>query len=93
MTHASSLVRALRSVALYVPDLEKAEHFYTQVWRLELETRTRNAIYLKGTGSDHHLLSLHLRDGDTGIRHVTRRATSPQALDDVAQRAVAAGGQ
>lgn len=93
MSHASSLVRALRSVALYVPDLEKAEHFYTQVWHLELVTRTRNAIYLKGTGADHHLLSLHQRDGETGIRHVTLRATSPQALEDVARRAVAAGGQ
>lgn len=93
MSHASSLVRALRSVALYVPDLEKAEQFYTHVWHLQVVARTGNAIYFTGAGQDHHLLSLHQRDGETGIRHVTLRARDLKALDEVARRAVNAGGQ
>lgn len=93
MSHASSLVRALRSIALYVPDLVKAEQFYTQIWHLQVVSRVDNAIYFAGVGQDHHLLSLHQRDGETGIRHVTLRARDLKALDEVARRAVSAGGR
>lgn len=93
MTHASTLVSVLRSVALFVPDLEKAEQFYTRVWRLEVVARLEDAIYFRGTGQNHHLLSVHHREGETAIRHVTLRANHTQALHDVAQRAVSTGGQ
>ena len=56
MTHASSRVSALRSVALTVPDLLQAEKFYTEVWHLEVAARTPDAIYLRGTGADSFIL-------------------------------------
>ena len=93
MTHASSRVCALRSVALNVPDLAAAEHFYTSIWHLEVAARTDGAIYLRGTGADHHLLALHQAAGDAQIRHVTLRARDAAALDAVAHAAVQAGGR
>ena len=93
MTHASSRVCALRSVALNVPDLAAAEHFYTSIWHLEVAARTDGAIYLRGTGADHHLVALHQAAGDAQIRHVTLRARDAAALDAVAHAAVQAGGR
>jgi catechol-2,3-dioxygenase len=93
MTHASSRVAALRSVALNVPDLQAAEQFYTQIWNLSVAARTKDALYLRGTGADHHLLALHLADGPARIRNVTLRARSRAALDEVAQAVLTAGGR
>lgn len=93
MTHASSLVGALRSVALTVPDLELAEAFFTNTWHLQVAARTPDAVYLRGAGTDHHLLALHQAAGAAQIVHVTLRARSQQALALAAQKTEAAGGQ
>lgn len=93
MTHASSRVAALRSVALNVPDLQQAEQFYTQIWHLSVAARTADALYLRGTGADHHLLALHQAPGAARIRNVTLRARSRAALDVVATSVAAAGGR
>ena len=93
MTHASSRVSALRSVALNVPDLAQAEAFYTQTWHLAVAARTKDALYLRASGADHHVLALHLAAGPARIRDVTLRARSRQALDEVARLAAAAGGR
>lgn len=93
MTHASSRVSALRSVALTVPDLALAEKFYTETWHLSVAARTADALYLRGTGADHHLLALHRAAGPARIRNVTLRARHPGALDEVAQLAPRHGGR
>ena len=93
MTHASSRVSALRSVALNVPDLAAAEHFYTTVWHLQVAARHDEAIYFRGTGADHHLLALHQAEGPAKIRCVTLRARHRSALDEVITAALAAGGK
>jgi catechol 2,3-dioxygenase len=92
MTHASSLISALRSVALTVPDLTLAEDFFTRTWHLQVVARTDNALYLRGAGSDHHLLALHHAPGAARILHITLRARSLNALSLAAQNTVAAGG-
>ncbi len=89
---SSPTIAALRSVALNMPDLAKAETFYTQVWHLSVVAREENAIYLRGTGADHHLLSLHAGGDKPQIRHVTFRARSEAALADIEKHTVAAGG-
>ncbi len=88
----SPWIKGLRSVALTVPDLAAAEDFYTQVWRLDVAARAEGAVYLRGSGADHHLLALHAAPGAPCIRHVTLRARSGAALGAVAQAALAAGG-
>jgi catechol-2,3-dioxygenase len=93
MTHSSSRVSALRSVALNVPDLAVAEHFYTTVWHLDVVARTDHAIYFRGTGPDHHLLALHQAEGPAQIRCVTLRARDASSLETIAQAAVDAGGR
>ena len=92
MTHASSLVSALRSVALTVPDLALAEDFFTRTWHLQVVARADNAIYFRGAGSDHHLLALHHAPGAAQILHITLRARSLNALALASQRTVEAGG-
>ena len=92
MTHASSLVSALRSVALTVPDLALAEDFFTRTWHLQVVARTDNALYFRGAGSDHHLLALHHAPGAAQILYITLRARSLNALAQASQRTVDAGG-
>ena len=90
---SSPWIESLRSVALTVPDLARAEAFYTDTWHLSVVARTAGSIYLRGTGADHHLLSLHAGDAAPQIRHVTLRARSEETLQQIAQAAQHAGGR
>jgi len=90
---SSRWICALRSVALDVPDLAAAERFYTTTWHLDVALRADDALFLRGTGHDHHLLALHASAGPPAVRHVTLRARSAPALEDIAQVAIAAGGR
>jgi catechol 2,3-dioxygenase len=80
---SSPWIEGLRSVALNVPDLARAEDFYTQVWHLEVAHRKDGAVYLRGSGSDHHLLALHAGGEVPQLRQVTLRARSEHALDQI----------
>jgi catechol 2,3-dioxygenase-like lactoylglutathione lyase family enzyme len=86
----SKLVSGLRSVSLNVPDVVKAEEFYTRVWHLDVIARSDDAIYLRGTGSVHHLLSFH-RGERTEVREITFRARTADALIAIADAALRAG--
>ena len=88
----SPWISGLRSVALNVPDLAAAERFYTDVWRLDVAARARDALYLRGSGADHHLLALHQAGGTPQLRQVTLRARSAPAMDAIASATSAAGG-
>ncbi len=88
----SPWIAALRSVALNVPDLAVAEDFYTRVWNLEVAHRKEGALYLRGSGPDHHLLALYAGGAEPQLRQVTLRARSREALQAVADAAVRAGG-
>jgi len=88
----SPWIAGLRSVALTVPDLAAAEAFYVRTWRLAVAERGEGVLYLRGSGSDHHLLALHAAPGTPRIRQVTLRARSAQALEAIAQATLAAGG-
>ena len=90
---SSPWIEAVRSVALNVPDLAQAESFYTEVWRLEVSHRSEHALYLRGTGNDHHLLALHAGGAAPQIRQVTLRARSLDALHAVADAVPRAGGR
>jgi len=89
---SSAVVCALRSIALRVPDLARAEAFYTAVWHLDVAARTDDAIYLRGTGADHHLVSLHAGAPAPQVLRVTLRARSAEALDAIARASTEAGG-
>lgn len=88
----SPWIESLRSVALNVPDLTRATDFYTQVWHLQVVSRAMGAVFLRGTGADHHLLSLHPGGAAAQVRQVTLRARSAEALCSIAAATVGAGG-
>ncbi len=88
----SPWIAGLRSVALTVPDLAAAERFYTEVWRLAVADRAEGVVYLRGSGSDHHLLALHAAPGTPRLLKVTLRARSREALAAIADAVPAAGG-
>lgn len=88
----SPWIKGLRSVALSVPDLAAAEVFYTKVWNLDVADRSADALYLRGSGDDHHVLALHEKAGTPQIRQVTLRARSEEALQQVKEACLAAGG-
>lgn len=90
---SSPWIEGLRSVALFVPDLAKAEAFYTETWHLEVAHRGDGVLYLRGTGTDEYLLALHAGGEVPQVRQVTLRARSREALDEVAARVQAAGGR
>ncbi len=89
----SPWIAGLRSVALTVPDLAAAEAFYTRIWQLVVADHAPGSLYLRGSGSDHHLLALHERAGTPQILKVTLRARSAGALQAVAEATVSAGGR
>lgn len=87
---SSPWISGLRSIAFDVPDLAKAEDFYSSVWQLEVATRTSNSVWMRGVGGDHHLLELHAHPSSARIRRLTLRATDRAALDVIVHNAVAA---
>ena len=86
-----SLVASLRSVEIGLPDIAAAEKFYTDTWGLSVVARQGSSVYLRGTGSDHHLLSLHASQTPE-VKMVTLRATSADALDQITQNVASHGG-
>ncbi|MET4577474.1 VOC family protein [Ottowia thiooxydans] len=88
----SPWIEGLRSVALNVPDLVKAEQFYVNIWHLEVAHRKENAIYLRGSGGDDHLLALYAGSEVPQVRQVTLRARSAEALVKVSEAVERAGG-
>ena len=82
---------ALRSVDLQVPDLAAARRFYTEAWGLTAVEGPACMVVLRATGADPHVLVLH--PGEPGLRAVTFRAPSREAVDSAAAGCVAAGGR
>ncbi|MDR6855731.1 VOC family protein [Variovorax guangxiensis] len=90
---SSPWIEGLRSIALHVPDLAKAEDFYTRTWRLEVAHRGDDALYLRGSGSDAYVLALHAGGALPQIRQLTLRARSREALDAIRENVLRAGGE
>lgn len=84
-------VIALRSVDLGVPDISRAEAFYTQTWGLAVGARQRDAVYLRATGPDHHVLALHPHPCPE-ILSVSFRVAAEETLERIAQAVAGAGG-
>ena len=84
-------ITGLRSVDLEVRDLPAAIDFYTQVWGLELSDQADGSAWLRGSGSDHHLLALH-EGAASAIRAMTFRVADGIDPAELAARVRDAGG-
>lgn len=54
-------VTGVRSIELGVRDLQQSAEFYTKIWALEEVSSEGDSIYFRGTGSDHHVLTIRER--------------------------------
>jgi catechol-2,3-dioxygenase len=54
-------IDGLRSIELGVHDLQKSAEFYRRVWALEDVAAEGDTIHLRGTGREHHVITLHER--------------------------------
>ena len=59
MTNAR--INGLRSIELGVHDLQKSAEFYRRVWALEDVAAEGDTIHLRGTGREHHVVTLRER--------------------------------
>ena len=87
-----SPVASLRSVDVSVVDVAEAERFFTGTWNLSVAARHGDAVYLRGTGPDHHVLALQT-GARSEVRMVTFRAVTAGDLDRIADAVPAAGGR
>ncbi|CCD84460.1 putative Metapyrocatechase (MPC) (CatO2ase) (Catechol 2,3- dioxygenase) [Bradyrhizobium sp. ORS 285] len=83
-------VTALRSVDLGTPDLGRCEAFYREVWGLERVAMADGVVYLRATGSDHHVVALH-RSERTELKAVTFRLAEATDFDAVSRNAIREG--
>jgi len=54
-------INGLRSVELGVHDLKASAEFYRNVWALEDVAGEGDTLHLRGTGTNHHILTLRER--------------------------------
>jgi catechol 2,3-dioxygenase len=57
----SPRIDGVRSIELGVHDLKKSADFYRKVWALEDVSGEGDTLHLRGTGRDHHVLTLRER--------------------------------
>ncbi|MGW7519068.1 VOC family protein [Streptomyces sp. NPDC054796] len=85
-------LRALRSVELRTPALTQAADFYSEVWGLEVveSDRENGASWLRGTGDEHHVLSL-THASRNGLGRLSFAVATPGEVDDAGRRLLARG--
>ncbi|MGI5330639.1 VOC family protein [Actinomadura nitritigenes] len=83
-------LRALRHVALRTTALEESVDFYTGPWGLELVDRTPDAVYLRASGPEHHVLELHAAQANA-LDHIAFALPTPAEVDAAAAWAEAEG--
>ena len=100
------MVTGLRGVDLGVRDVAAAARFFTDVWRLTQVAERGGAVYLRGSGAYHHIVSLHPRPrpellcinlaaaGKEGVDrlHASARAAGAERIDAPAAIAEPGGG-
>ncbi|MFK0039414.1 VOC family protein [Paenarthrobacter sp. NPDC090517] len=83
-------LRSLRSVSLKVPDTRPARDFYHEVWGLSTVEEDTDKFWLRGTGSEHHILRLE-RGEQNALGGVSFALATPQDVDRAATKLTALG--
>jgi len=85
-------VIAIRSVDLGVPDVARAETFYTESWGLAVAVRQGGVVYLRATGREHHVLALHPHHRSE-ILSVSFRVAAGETLSQIATAVTTVNGR
>ncbi|MFJ5958373.1 VOC family protein [Paenarthrobacter sp. NPDC092416] len=83
-------LRSLRSVSLKVPDSLPTKDFYQEVWGLSTVEEDTDRFWLRGTGSEHHILKLE-KGEHNALGGVSFAVATPQDVDRAASSLVALG--
>lgn len=80
MTTTNARISRLRGIALGAPNATDAKGFYEDAWGLESVAEIPGEVHLRGTGPEHHILSLYDRDA-RGIAYINFAAQDTAALE------------
>ena len=88
----SPRINGLRSIELAVHDLKQSAEFYRKVWALEDVAGEGDTLHMRGTGRDHHVLTL--REGPrAALLGVHLAAPDRATIDALHAQAVALGAK
>ncbi len=73
-------IDGLRSIELGVHDLQKSAEFYRRVWALEDVAAEGDTIHLRGTGREHHVVTLRERPRASLLGCTSRLPTRPPSM-------------
>ena len=90
MTNAR--IDGLRSIELGVHDLQKSAEFYRRVWALEDVAAEGDTIHMRGTGREHHVITLRERPR-AGLLGVHFSAPDRATVDALHAQAKAMGAK
>ena len=83
-------VDRLRGVILCAPRAPETADFYTNVWGLDIVSRSEDAVQLRATGAEHHILELR-RGPEPQLGGIEMGAADSGAVDALHDRAVKKG--
>jgi len=76
---------SLRSITLGVPDPAPSRDFYAEVWGLSLVESDKDMAWLRGTGSEHHILKLQ-RSAQNSLGMISLAVRTRREIDSAAKR-------
>lgn len=86
----AGLISGLRGIDLGVTDVAASARFYIDTWRLSVAAERDGAVYLRGSGAYHHILSLR-RSAQPALLCLNFAATDRAAVDALHARVKTAG--
>jgi catechol-2,3-dioxygenase len=78
-------IRSLRSVALRTTELRESAEFYDEVWGLTPSDREADRVWLRGTGTEHHILQLVDAEAN-GLDKIAFAVSTPKEIDEAGRR-------
>jgi catechol 2,3-dioxygenase len=89
-TVPNASVTGLRYVEFAVTDLDRSLRFYEDVWQLEAVERQANAIFLRGSGDEHHIVIVRKAESP-GLLSASFSAPDRLAVDELFDRVSRSG--
>jgi catechol 2,3-dioxygenase len=86
MAMVNSRVTGVRSIELGVRDLQQSAEFYSKIWALEEVASEGDSIYFRGTGAEHHVLTIRQRP-KPALLGVHFSAVDRRAIDELCAKA------
>ncbi|MET7996707.1 VOC family protein [Amycolatopsis sp. NPDC005232] len=78
-------LRSLRSVSLRTTTLADSAGFYSEVWGLRATDSGSEAVWLRGSGAEHHILQLVDADAN-GLDKIAFAVATRREIDEAAKR-------